>query len=64
MAKKEVYPKPGILAIYLQHLKTLPNIERKRAAMPYTAVYGHMFFFPDKEDNLPLRLPERDAMNF
>ena len=64
MAKKEVYPKPEILPIYLQHLLSLPNVERKGATMPYTSVHGHMFSFLDKEGNLALRLPEKERIEF
>ncbi|MEO5582338.1 MAG: hypothetical protein ABIR66_06580 [Saprospiraceae bacterium] len=64
MAKKEAYLKTETLEIYLQHLTSLPNIERKGAAMPYTSIHGHMFSFMDLEGNLALRLPEKERNEF
>jgi TfoX/Sxy family transcriptional regulator of competence genes len=51
------------LALYEKLVATLPGVERKGAAMPYTSVNGHMFSFLTPAGKLALRLPseERDA---
>ena len=49
--------------LYGALIATHPNVERKGATMPYTAVNGHMFSFMTRTGRLALRLPEheRDA---
>ena len=60
-------PTPSVPADTLEWYETLvatnPRVERKGAAMPYTAVNGHMFSFLTKTGTLALRLPppEREA---
>jgi hypothetical protein len=51
------------LELYEKLVATNPKIERKGAAVPYTAVNGNMFSYLSKEGKLELRLPpaERDA---
>jgi hypothetical protein len=51
------------LALYDKLLATVPGVERKGAAMPYTSVNGHMFSFLTPAGALALRLPaeEREA---
>jgi hypothetical protein len=51
------------LAFYDKLIASVPAVERKGAAMPYTSVNGHMFSFLTKDGRLALRLPaeERDA---
>lgn len=52
------------LLAYEKLVATLPEVERKGAAMPYTSVNGHMFSFLTKDGKLALRLPdeEREAL--
>ena len=52
------------LKLYEKLLATIPKIERKGAAMPYTSVNGNMFTFLDKEGNLNLRLDEKNREDF
>jgi hypothetical protein len=51
------------LELYEKLVATLPSVERKGAAMPYTSLNGHMFSFLTKEGRMALRLPDdqRDA---
>jgi TfoX/Sxy family transcriptional regulator of competence genes len=46
-----------ILGSYEQLVATHPEIERKGAKMPYTAINGHMFSFLTPNGTLALRLP-------
>lgn len=46
------------LALYDKLIQTIPAIERKGVAMPYTAVNGNMFSFLSPLGTLSLRLPE------
>ncbi len=64
MAKKEVYPHSDKLAAYSKLISCFPELERKGAAMPYTAVNGNMFSFLDKDGMLGLRLPEKERNEF
>jgi hypothetical protein len=50
--------------LYDKLAATIPGIERKGAAMPYTSFNGHMFSFLTPEGTLALRLPEKDRSNF
>jgi len=65
MSKKE---KSGIapekLELYGKLVGSLPSVERKGAAMPYTSLNGHMFSFLDKNGSLSLRLPEEEREKF
>jgi hypothetical protein len=45
------------LALYEKLVATLPRVERKGAAMPYTSLNGHMFSFLTPAGALALRLP-------
>jgi len=45
-------------------IATIPEIERKGAAMPYTSVNGNMFSFLSKEGLMGLRLSASDRMAF
>jgi len=51
------------LAAYEKLAATIPGLERKGAATPYTSVNGHMFSFLTETGKLALRLPteEREA---
>ena len=63
MAKPTAAVPADKLALYERLVATNPAVERKGAAMPYTAVGGHMFSFLTPAGTLALRLPEseRDA---
>ncbi len=43
---------------------TIPNVERKGAANPYTSVNGHMFSCLHPPGRLALRLPEEEREKF
>ena len=45
------------LALYDALIKSVPQIERKGAAHPYTSLNGHMFTYLDQTGTLGLRLP-------
>jgi|ERR1700733_9027454 hypothetical protein len=50
--------KPDTLALYEKLVATVPGVERKGDAIPYTAINGHMFSNLTKAGKLALRLPE------
>jgi hypothetical protein len=45
------------VALYETLVATLPSVERKGAAMPYTSANGNMFSFLTPDGTLALRLP-------
>ncbi len=45
------------LALYDSLVKTIPNLERKGATVPYTSLNGNMFSYLAKDGSLALRLP-------
>jgi hypothetical protein len=53
-----------VLAAYAALVATLPQVERKGAAMPYTSINGHMFSFLGEEGRLALRLPSDERAAF
>jgi hypothetical protein len=61
-------PEDPKFATALKHYEALiathPEVERKGAAMPYTALNGHMFSFLTKTGTLALRLPEQEREAF
>jgi hypothetical protein len=52
------------VALYEAVLATIPEIQRKGAAMPYTSVNGNMFSLLTPEGILALRLPEDEREAF
>lgn len=52
------------LAHYERLLATIPAIQRKGAANPYTAVNGHMFTLLGPKGSLALRLPKAERERF
>ncbi len=60
--KKTVPPNPQV-ELYEKLLKTIPEIERKGDANPYTSMNGNMFTLLLQSKSLAIRLPkaERDA---
>lgn len=65
MAKKERsdYP-PETLALYDALIDSIPGLERKGAANPYTSVNGHMFSAIYKDGKLGIRLSKPDLDEF
>jgi hypothetical protein len=56
---------PEKLALYEKALTAIPDIERKGADNPYTAVNGNMFsLLLSPEGRMALRLPEADRQKF
>ena len=45
-------------------IATIPKLERKRAANPYTAVNGNMFTLLHQSNRLAIRLPEDKRQEF
>ncbi|HYG16867.1 MAG TPA: hypothetical protein VEC12_14005 [Bacteroidia bacterium] len=65
MAKKATSTIPAEKSdLYNKLIATIPGLERKGAAMPYTSLNGHMFSFLDKDGNLALRLPKTELQKF
>jgi hypothetical protein len=63
-SKKSPIP-PDRIALYEKLLATIPDLERKGADNPYTAVNGNMFtLLLSPEGRLALRLPSPDRENF
>ena len=64
-AKKTTsHPFPDKLALYLKVIDTLPDIERKGDAFPYTSLNGHMFSILNKEGKVALKLPKEVLATF
>jgi TfoX/Sxy family transcriptional regulator of competence genes len=63
MAKKESV-KNDRTELYERLLKTLPEIERKGAENPYTALNGNMFTLLHQSQTLAIRLPEGEREKF
>src|ERR1041385_5035360 len=61
--KKNTIP-PDKLALYDALIASIPNVERKGAANPYTSWNGHMFSILSPEGRLGLRLPKEAREDF
>lgn len=61
--KEETAPADKI-ELYNKLVATLPAVERKGAAIPYTSLNGNMFSFLDKEGKMGLRLAEQEREKF
>ncbi len=55
---------PEKLALYEKVVATRPEVERKGASMPYTALDGNMFSYLSAEGVAALRLPAADRERF
>ena len=55
---------PEKVALYDQLIATIPKIERKGAANPYTSVNGNMFTLLHQSRTLAIRLPEDQREQF
>ncbi|MFI5263157.1 MAG: hypothetical protein ACHQM6_01430 [Candidatus Kapaibacterium sp.] len=65
MAKKNASDhSPELIARYDKLVQTIPGLERKGAASPYTSLNGHMFSYVSKEGKLALRLPKESIDDF
>ena len=62
MSKKEV--KSMIEKRYDALIRTIPEIERKGAKLPYTSLNGNMFSILSKEGEVGIRLEKRDREAF
>jgi TfoX/Sxy family transcriptional regulator of competence genes len=54
----------GKVELYEKLIKTIPRLERKGAANPYTAMNGNMFTLLHQSQTLALRLPEPERSEF
>ena len=63
-AKKKSTDSAGKVAMYDKLIATIPALERKGAANPYTAVNGNMFTLLHQSTTLAIRLPEGRREDF
>jgi len=61
--KKKSAPNPTV-ELYEKLVHTIPNLERKGDANPYTSMNGNMFTLLLQSKTLALRLPEPDRTAF
>jgi len=59
--KKPASPR---IELYDKLIATMPALERKGAANPYTAVNGNMFTLLHQSESLAIRLPEKEREQF
>jgi len=52
------------VALYDKLIATMPKLERKGAANPYTALNGNMFALLHQSKALAIRLPEQERAKF
>jgi hypothetical protein len=52
------------VALYDKLIATMPKLERKGAANPYTALNGNMFTLLHQSETLAIRLPEGEREKF
>lgn len=65
MVGKPAYKGPAeALERFEAAVASIPGVERKGAAMPYTSFNGHMFSFLDETGTMALRLPAGRAAEF
>ena len=62
-AKKGSPPSPQV-ELYEKLIATIPEIERKGAANPYTSMNGNMFTLLHQSKTLAIRLPEAKRAEF
>jgi hypothetical protein len=63
MPKKSSAPAETV-ELYDKLISANPQIERKGATMPYTALNGHMFSYLHPSGSMALRLPEEEREKF
>jgi hypothetical protein len=64
MAKVAPHAPADKVALYEKLVATIPDVERKGAANPYTSVNGNMFSQLLPSGRVSLRLPEADRVAF
>ncbi len=64
MTSKKNLQSSETIAAYDKLIATLPEIERKGAANPYTSLNGNMFTMLSPSGTLALRLPEDEREKF
>jgi len=57
---KPSYPHTAVLELYERLVSSIPDLQRKGKANPYTSLNGNMFTFLDKEGKLSLRMSKED----
>jgi hypothetical protein len=62
-AKKKVVPTDKV-ALYDQLIASIPQLQRKGAANPYTSLNGNMFTLLHQSCSLAIRLPEDKRREF
>jgi hypothetical protein len=55
---------PSNVELYDRLVAAVPEVERKGASMPYTAVNGNMFSYLDASGSMALRLSAADRADF
>jgi TfoX/Sxy family transcriptional regulator of competence genes len=63
VSRKNAIPSEKV-ALYEKLIATVPEIERKGAANPYTAVNGNMFTLLHQSQTLAIRLPDGKREEF
>jgi hypothetical protein len=63
VAKKSSIPSDRVV-LYERLIATIPEIERKGAANPYTSLNGNMFTLLHQSRSLAIRLPEDKREEF
>jgi len=61
--EKNNVPKDKLDA-YKKLIESIPEVELKGAAVPYTSYNGHMFSYFEKDGTFGLRLPEKEREEF
>ena len=62
--KKKINVTGPIVVLYEQLIATIPGLERKGDANPYTAINGNMFTLLHQSSRLAIRLPEDKREEF
>ena len=64
MAGKKTSPANDQVVLYDKLIATIPKLERKGAANPYTSTNGNMFTILHQSRTLAIRLPEDEREQF
>src|SRR5258705_7854137 len=64
MADKKNSPASETVILYEKLIATIPKLERKGAANPYTSMNGNMFTILHQSRTLAIRLPEDEREQF
>jgi hypothetical protein len=64
MAGKKSSPACEQVVLYEKLIATIPKLERKGAANPYTSMNGNMFTILHQSRTLAIRLPEDEREQF